>query len=118
MQLKWIKCQGSVWCKLNSVNLDHEHFKNMHGVYIIWHGGTTPRVVCLGQGHIKECLTKHRSNPQIQRYDNLDLYVTWAAVPEEHRNGVKSYLANSWNPIVPVPPQQTSSPITVNSPWQ
>ena len=118
MQLNWIKCQGSVWCKLNSVNLDHEHFNNMRGVYIIWHGGTDPKVVYVGQGNIKERLEKHQSDSRIQGYDNLDLYVTWAAVLEEHRDGVESYLANTWNPIVGVDHPQTSPPIAVNSPWQ
>lgn len=116
MQLNWIRCQSNVWCKLNSVNLDHEHFKNMHGVYIIWHGGTTPAVVYIGQGDIKDRIAKHRKNPEVQQYANLDLYVTWATVHEASRNGVEVYLANTWKPKVgarhPIAP-----PIVVNSPW-
>ena len=118
MQLKWIKCQGNVWCKLNAVNLKHEHFDNMHGVYIIWHGGTDPKVVYVGQGNIKERLSEHRRDQRIQQHDYLDLYVTWAAVLKEHRDGVELYLANNWNPIVSVHHPQTSLPIEVNSPWQ
>ena len=60
MQLNWTMCQGNVWCKLNSVNLEHEHFKNMQGVYVIWHGGTNPAVVDIGQGNIKDRIAEHR----------------------------------------------------------
>ena len=118
MQLKWNMCRGNVWCKLNAVNLEHEHFNNMHGVYIIWHGGTNPKVVYVGQGDIKERIKKHRSDSQIQRYDDLDLYVTWAAVPKEYRDAIELYLANTWTPKVGVEHPQTSPPMKVNSPWK
>lgn len=117
MQLNWNKCQGNVWCKLNAVNLNHEHFNNMNGVYVIWHGGTDPRVVYVDQGNIKERLTAHRSDKRIQQYDYLDLYVTWATVPEAYRKGVVEYLANVWNPKIPHH-KQNIPPIEVNSPWQ
>lgn len=124
MQLKWNMCQGDVWCKLNAVNLEHEHFNNMHGVYVIWHGGTDPKVVYVGQGNIKERLSEHRRDPRIQSFDYLDLYVTWAAVPEEYRDAIELYLANSWAPRVgkhqpEVPPMKVAPPpMKVNSPWQ
>ncbi len=62
MQLNWTKCQGDVWCKLNSVNLGHEHFNNRHGVYMIWHGGSSPAVVYVGQGNIKDRIIEHRKD--------------------------------------------------------
>lgn len=116
LQLNWTKCQGNVWCKLNSVNLDHEHFNNMHGVYIIWHGGTKPWAVYVGQGNIKDRIAEHRKNPDIQQYANLDLYVTWATVPQEYHGGVKVYLADIWSPKVGVNYPQVPR-IEVNSPW-
>ena len=116
MQLNWTKCQGNVWCKLNSVNLEHEHFNNMQGVYIIWHGGTKPWPVYIGQGNIKDRIAEHRKNPEIQQYANLDLYVTWATVHENHRNGVEAYLADAWKPKVGKL-HPSASPIAVNSPW-
>ena len=77
MFLNWMKCQVDVWCKLNHVNLDHEHFNGKNGVYIIWHGGTDPKVVYVGQGNIRDRLKNHRSDRRIQQYKDLDLYVTW-----------------------------------------
>lgn len=116
MTLKWMKCQGDVWCKLNSVNLDHEHFDGMEGVYIIWHGGPSAATVYVGQGNIRDRLIRHRSNPVIQRYDNLDLYVTWAAVPSESQSGVEKYLADTLGPKEGDKfPDVT--PVSVNVPW-
>ena len=116
MQLNWTRCQGDVWCKLNSVNLDHEHFNNRNGVYIIWHGGSTPAVVYVGQGNIKERITVHRKDQSIQHYEHLGLYVTWATVSKEHRDGVESYLADTWEPRVGIR-HPHARPIGVNSPW-
>jgi hypothetical protein len=117
MQLNWIKCQGDVWCKLNSVNLSHEHFNNRYGVYIIWHGGTKSAVVYVGQGNIKERLAEHRINSEIQSFESVGLYVTWASVPKEYRNGIELYLASKWKPIVGGNYPEVT-PIEVNSPWQ
>ncbi len=63
LHLNWTRCEGNVWCKLNSVNLEHAHFNNKPcGVYIIWHGGTKPWAVYVGQGDIKERIAEHRKD--------------------------------------------------------
>ena len=116
LHLNWTKCQGDVWCKLNSVNVNHSHFNHMEGVYVIWHGGQNPAVVYIGQGNIKERITQHRNDHRIQHYSNLDLYVTWAKVIVTQRNGVEAYLADVWKPIVGSN-HPTASQISVNSPW-
>ena len=120
MALNWKRCYGDVWCKLNAVNLNHEYFnRDIFGVYIIWHGGThniKPRVVYVDQGNIKDCIMKHRRDPDIQDYEPLGLYVTWARVPKKYRNSVKAYLADRWDPIVGGHYPE-ALPIEVNSPW-
>ena len=116
MALRWTRCQGDVWCKLNAVNLQHEHFDHADGVYMIWHGGKTPRVVYVGQGNIRKRLQFHRNNTKIQQYANLDLFVTWAVVPQERRNGVEVYLATHWRPLIGEN-HSDAAPIAVNFPW-
>ena len=116
MRLHWMKCQGDVWCKLNRVNLDHSHFDHMEGVYVIWHGGKVPKVVYVGQGNIRERLSHHRQNPEVQQYSNSDLFVTWASVQTEDRDGVETNLAGKWTPLAgDVHPNV--NPVEVNSPW-
>jgi len=117
LHLEWVKCQGGVWCKLNTVNLSHEHFENMNGVYIIWHGGMRPEVVYVGEGNIRQRLQAHRSNQEIQQYDHLDLFVTWASVNDAQRKGVEAYLADTWTPKVGSTPSPRTMRIRVNSPW-
>ena len=117
LHLEWVKCRGGVWCKLNTVNLSHEHFENMNGVYIIWHGGIHPKVVYVSQGNIRQRLQAHRNNQEIQQYDYLDLFVTWASVNDAQRNGVEAYLADTWTPKVGSTPYPRTMRIRVNSPW-
>jgi hypothetical protein len=99
-KLSWIKCQGDVWCNLATVNLSHAHFNDMNGVYVIWHGGTTPATVYVGQGYIRDRLAAHRSDARIQQYVGLGLFVTWASVPQTFREGVEKFLADTLHPLV------------------
>jgi len=45
MILNWIKCGGDQWCDFFNLNLNHSHFDNIEGVYIIWHGAPRAAVV-------------------------------------------------------------------------
>ena len=117
MNLKWRNCIGSVWCRLNQVDLNHEHFNDMEGVYIIWHGGETPWVVYVGQGEIRQRLKDHREDPRVQKYEYKGLYVTWARVEKSYRNGVEAYLSRHWKPLEGSRHPDVN-PIVVNSPWE
>ena len=99
MELTWIKCTDGSWCSFNNVNLTHEHFNNMVGVYIIWSGQTVVRV---GSGIIKDRIADHRNNPEITAY--RDLKVTWASVSEARMQGVGERFPDV-------------QPISVNLPW-
>ena len=116
MNVSWNKCEGDAWCALNKVNLAHEHFNGMEGVYIIWHGGPTPKVVRVGQGVIRERLTAHRQDEEIQAHAGLNLYGTWASVDARNRDGVEVFLANTLKPLVG-DRFPDGAPISVNLPW-
>jgi hypothetical protein len=88
----------------------------MDGVYIIWHGGSNPKTVRVGQGNIRERLEAHRTDPDVQAYARLGLYVTWASVPEDSRDGVEAYLAQRLGPILGKRFPDTA-PISVNLPF-
>ena len=116
MVVSWMKCVGDVWCKLNAVNVDHSHFDGMEGVYMIWHGGSQPSVVYVGRGVVRDRIKSHRTDQRIQRFANLDLYVTLARVDAARQKGVEAYLAGRWPPKVSdVHPNVP--PIEANSPW-
>jgi hypothetical protein len=116
MQVTWTKCSGEVWCKLNAVRLEHAHFDNRVGVYVIWHGGGSAATVRVGQGDIRDCITQARADTEIQAFAALGLFVTWATVAPEHRNGVEAFLSGRLRPKV-IRPLQNAIPIEVNLPW-
>ena len=118
MNLDWQTCTGGKWCSFEGLNLDHDHFNNMEGVYIIWHTGDPGKVVYVGQGDIATRIADHRDNSQILKYKSAGtLRVTWAKVGSQYRDGVERYLADTWNPLVgDTWPDVT--PIEVNSPWK
>lgn len=112
LSLSWGKCTpNNSWCGLKNLNLDHEVFNDLKGVYIVWSGQT---VVRLGSGIIKNRLREHRENPEIIAYPNL--YTTWAQVNANQMEGVEKYLADCLNPAIGdrFPDR---NPIQVNLPW-
>ncbi len=111
MKLTWIKCTSGKWCEFMTVNLTHEHFNNLIGVYMVWSGEI---VIRLGSGVIKDRIAAHRENSEITKYDNLK--VTWAEVDEDDMQGVEKYLADTFNPAVG-DRFPDLDPIVVNSPW-
>lgn len=114
LNLDWKKNSQGLWTPLQGT-----HFRRdvLHGNYIIWYAGNPGRVVYVGQGDVGDRLSSHQSDVRITYYALLGkLYVTWASVPAQYRDGVDRYLAETWNPLVgerhPI-----ARPIAVNSPW-
>jgi hypothetical protein len=116
MQLTWNKCEGNAWCNLINLNLGHPHFQGMEGVYVIWHAGANPATVYVGQGSIAARLQAHRTEPAILAYGPYGLFVTWARVDRQSRDGVERYLADRLTPRVGSA-HPHAIPIPVNLPW-
>ena len=117
LNVSWNKCEGDVWCDLLKVNLDQEHFNDMEGVYVIWHGGQNPATVRVGQGFIRDRLGEHKQDPEILTYQQYTLRATWAQVAPNQRDGVERYLAERLKPKVGSRFPDANS-IEVNLPWQ
>src|SRR2546425_7002427 len=116
--LTWNRCDGNQWCPFLTVNLQHPHFHNLVGAYIIWHGGQNLWTVYVGQGDIANRLAAHRSDAHILQYSSLGLFVTWASVATQPvRDGIERYLAEQLQPRVGQA-YPNVPPIGVNLPWQ
>ena len=116
LTLNWIKCTGDTWCELGTVNLNHDHFNNLYGVYIIWYWDNQRQLYVrkVGQGEIRERLKQHRRNLG-STHSGHTLYVTWAKVSAPYRDGVEVYLGNKLRPQDIYPDVE---PIPVNlPPW-
>ena len=116
MNVEWNKCKGDKWCSLNGVDLSNGHFDGMEGVYVIWHGGPTLKAVRVGKGIIRNRLTAHRQDKEIQAYLALGLFVTWASVDARSRDGVEAFLADALDPLVGERFPDVV-PVPVNLPW-
>ncbi len=113
LTLTWIKSVNNSWLGLDFPNLSDI---TTTGVYVIWHGGQTPRTVRVGQGIIRDRLSAHKRDAAVLRYQPHGLWVTWAAVPAHQMDGVERYLANLLSPLVgDAFPNVT--PLAVNSPF-
>ena len=114
--LEWVKCDGAQWCPFMTVDLTHQHFQGLRGVYIIWHGGQDAWTVYVGQGDIAARIDAHRQEPDILRFSSLGLFVTWAKVDTRSRNGVERFLADTLRPKIASRFPQVA-PTAVNLPW-
>lgn len=114
MNLNWGTCgDNGSWCGFLTVNLEHPHFNEKEGVYIIWQ--SKGPVIRVGQGVIRDRLTEHRRDGLITTYNNL--FVTWAVVPAGQRNGIERYLAERLKPIVGEQFLISEPPVYVNLPF-
>ena len=111
ISLFWTKCQGDIWCDFFKLNLEHPHFNNLNGVYIIWSG---KQVIRVGSGNIKERIAAHRNDLEITTFP--DLKVVWAKVDELNLKGVEKFLSESLNPLISER-FPNDIPIPVNFPW-
>ncbi len=116
LELIWGKCQGGAWCGLMRVDVGGAALA-VGGVYVIWHAGSDPKTVYVGQGApIRDRLQAHRSDSRITAYQQHDLLVTWAAVDARQRDGVEHYLADQLSPLVGEA-HPTATPIPASLPW-
>jgi hypothetical protein len=115
LNVTWIKSKADTWLAFETFDLSTAD--TALGVYVIWHGGQTPRVVRVGQGRINERIGAHRNDTAICAYRTSGpLLVTWAIVPPLHLDGVERFLANRLNPLIG-DRHPDVAPVAVNLPW-
>ena len=112
----WNKCKAGTWCALVELDLNHEHFDEMQGVYIIWSGEINPVTFRVGQGYIRDRLGKERNHIDMNgTIGKHKIYVTWAKIDQTFCNGVVRYIAEALEPLFRSPYPDVA-PIEVNLP--
>lgn len=119
LRLHWHKCTeytgDEAWCRL--ADLDLSTVKE-HGVYAIWCADSPPYYVYVGQGNVADRLEDHLDDVDILTHENNGtLMVTWATVPQSHRDGVERFLADKLRPFMGHR-YPDARPIEVNRPGQ
>ena len=96
--IEWEKCKRGTWCNLIELDLDHEHFNDMEGVYVLWQGEENPVALRVGHGIIRECLTKEQNDKELLAYPENEIYVTWAKVDQRFSSGIVRYIQDILQP--------------------
>jgi type IV pilus assembly protein PilB len=115
LPIYWNRCEGDVWGELYAINLNHPHFDDLHGVYMVWLGGNKPAAICAGSGLIREQLAERRAQPELLALRDKSLLVTWAKVDSVVSKSVERWLLENLRPKVAnrIP---DSLPVEVNLP--
>lgn len=116
--VEWQKCRAGTWCVLLELDLEHEHFNDMEGVYVIWHGESNPIALRAGHGYIRNCLANERNDNLVLAYQKNEIYVTWGKVGREFCSGVVRYIANVLQPELESSfPDVEPIEVNIPSPW-
>lgn len=96
MRVHWNKCGDGVWCDLLNLNLNHPHFNDLKGVYVIWRA-SDGRVVRVGAGEVAARLMVHRRATWAKAHGGL--LATWTRIEDSQQAGVERFLADQLNPL-------------------
>jgi hypothetical protein len=80
--LEWNKCKAGTWCTLSELDLDHEHFDDMEGVYVIWYGEESPVALRVGYGYVRNCLANERNDKNVLFCGGVVRYIADVLQPE------------------------------------
>ena len=97
---KWEKRGDNEWYRLDGLPKDIVSLR-CKGVYIIWYFDRrgSARTVKVKSGQLRTCLAAENRNPQVQRYADRTLYVTWALVREDVMGDIASSLSQKLEPF-------------------
>ena len=117
--LDWAYCRGGFCCPFYDLDLSTV---TASGVYVVWRKAReaphlSPETIYVGQAvDVGSRLSQHRTIGTFNRYRRLgwDMFVTWANVDVNLRNGVERFLANTLGPKFRKHPNV--QPISVNLP--
>lgn len=116
--IEWEICTRGTWCNLLELDLDHEHFDDMEGVYVIWRGADNPLALRVGHGLIRECLAREQNDKDVLAYQQDEIYVTWGKVDRKFCGGIVRYIADVVQPeLETFSPDIESIKVNIPSPW-
>lgn len=119
VNLPWITTYSGT---KNYIALDNVDLSKVvvEGVYMIYQLSTptrAARVIRVGQGIVKDRLTSHAQDQKIGAHRASGaLYVVWAPVAKNIRDGVERYLADVYQPLVG-DAFPNVAPVAVSAPW-
>ncbi len=116
--IEWETCKRGTWCNLSELDLGHEHFDDMEGVYFIWQGEENPVALRVSHGLIRECLAREQNDKDVLGNLKDEIYVTWGKVDRKFCGGIVRYIENILQPALESSsPDVESIEANIPSPW-
>lgn len=84
------KCAAGTYFILLKLDLEHKHFDEMEGVYVIWCGDPNPVALRVDYGYIRNCLANGSNDKDALPYEQDEIYVIWGKVDRQFCGGVVS----------------------------
>lgn len=114
--VQWKHRSDGAWIPLSSIDPADEVACAEEGVYLIWHGGSASRTICVGHGKVRDRLAALRRDPAVQSFRSQGIYVSWARVAADQQAGVAAYLEGVLAPILKHDNDEGRALIPVNLP--
>lgn len=118
MRVVWKKCAHGSWCELYKLNISHDYFNTLEGVYIVWYTNESGQrtVLSVGSGLVAKEFKSMKEDTAVLAFESYQLSVTWAAVPAKKQKGIVKFLIKTLKPMLTkkTPP---GFPKKVNLPW-
>ena len=101
----WVKSPGGRFHRFIVLDAEKAGLAGIGGIYAIWHGGVRPEWVNIGKSaDLAATFRELAGNEDIRNYNvRGGLFVSWALIREEYRNGALRFLNDSMKPLVPSP---------------
>jgi hypothetical protein len=109
----WVKSPEGRFHRFIVLDAEKAGLTGIGSIYAIWHGGLRPEWVSIGKS---EDLA---GNEDIRNYNVCGgLFISWALIRQDYRDGVLRFLNDSMKPLVPGPdiPGENVTPIPVIGP--
>jgi hypothetical protein len=100
--LVWQRAASGYHHPVRSMDTGADEVKGVGGVYLIWHLGSPPEWVAIGEADdLGAALEARRRDPAVVAFEGRgDLYATWVQLPADSRGGVVRYLADVLRPAL------------------
>ncbi len=102
---KWARSPSGHFRRFINFDPEEEGLSGKGGVFVVWHGGLRPRWVYAGaSADLARALHELADEDEVMAFEvNGGLFLTWAGIRQEYRNGVVKFLNEAMDPLVENP---------------
>jgi hypothetical protein len=98
----WQRDARGFYPRLLAFDAEELGLTGVGGVYVLWHRGQSPRWIYIGASNdLGQSIERARDAEDVLTFETHGrIYVTWAPIKPEFRDGVVNYLRSTMEPLV------------------